>query len=526
MHSSRFPNTLRVLATAATFLAIHLALPLARAQDPSPAKDSTAADAKANSGASSVEASVVKVFSTLRLPDPVRPWTKLAPRDISGSGVIIEGKRILTNAHVVLYATQVQVQANQAGDKISATVEFVAPGIDLAILKLDDESIFDTHPAIKRATQLPEVKDPVLVYGFPEGGTSLSITKGIVSRIEFTTYNFPTSGLRVQIDAAINPGNSGGPAVVGDKLVGIAFSHLRQAENIGYIIPDEEIELFLKATASGHYDGKPALYAELQTLENPALRAFLKLPPSVSGMIVTRPESDSPDYPLKAWDVITKIAGTPVDDQGMIKVGNIRVRFAYMVQQKAEDGKIALTVIRREKELQIAVPLAAKRPRLVRTLEGTYPSYFILGPMVFSPATDQLVSTVFSNTTLVHIFADLGNPMVTKRGEKPQADGDELVVVSSPFFPHSLSKGYSTPQMRVVSRVNDIEIHNLKHLVEVIRDTTQEFLKIEFAGRGTETIVLPRKAAIDATESILSDNGVRSQASADLLAVWNSPPKA
>ena len=87
-------------------------------------------------------------------------------------------------------------------------------------------------------------------------------------------------------------------------------------------------------------------------------------------------------------------------------------------------------------------------------------------------------------------------------------------------------QGYSTPQMRVVSRVNDIEIHNLKHLVEVIRDTKQEFLKIEFAGRGTETIVLPRKAAIDATESILSDNGVRSQASADLLAVWNSPPKA
>ena len=98
----------------------------------------------------------------------------------------------------------------------------------------------------------------MLAYGFPTGGTSLSITKGIVSRIEFVPYSFPTSGLRIQIDAAINPGNSGGPAVAGDKMIGLAFSHMVNAENIGYIIPNEEIELFLKDVADGQYDGKPA----------------------------------------------------------------------------------------------------------------------------------------------------------------------------------------------------------------------------------------------------------------------------
>ena len=73
---------------------------------------------------------VVKVFSTMRYPDVLRPWSKQQPTEVSGSGVVIENKRILTNAHVVLYASQVQIQANQAGDKIPATVEFVAPGID------------------------------------------------------------------------------------------------------------------------------------------------------------------------------------------------------------------------------------------------------------------------------------------------------------------------------------------------------------------------------------------------------------
>src|SRR5450432_1248541 len=233
-----------------------------------------------------LENSVVKIFSTMRYPDPFKPWTKQAPSEATASGVVIEGKRILTNAHAVLYASQVQVQANAAGDKVSATVLAIAPGIDLAVLQLDDPSFFDTHPPVARASKLPQIKDPVLAYGFPTGGSSLSITKGIVSRIEFALYNYPVSGLRIQIDAAINPGNSGGPAMDGDNMIGLAFSHLGGAENIGYIIPCEEIDLFLKDIASGRYHGKPVYFDELQTLENPTLRAFLKLAKTDQGIVV------------------------------------------------------------------------------------------------------------------------------------------------------------------------------------------------------------------------------------------------
>src|ERR1039457_4812143 len=267
------------------------------------AVSSAAIETKTNA----IENSVVKVFSTARSPDLYKPWAKSPPTEMTGSGVIVEGKRILTNAHVVLYASQVQVQANQAGDKISATVESIAQGIDLAVLKLDDESFFDTRPPLARANTLPEIKDAVLAYGYPTGGTGLSIPKGIVSRIEFANYNLTVSGLRIQIDAAINPGNSGGPAIAGDKMIGLAFSHLGGAQNIGYIIPNEEIELFLQDIADGKYDGKPAMFDELQTLENPALRTFLKLGRTVEGMIVHEPYRTDPAYPLQEWDVITKI---------------------------------------------------------------------------------------------------------------------------------------------------------------------------------------------------------------------------
>ena len=474
---------------------------------------------------SAVENAVVKVFSTVRLPDCYKPWAKQAPTDYTGSGVIIDGKRILTNAHIVLYASQVQIQANQAGDKLSAKVEFVAPGIDLAILKLDDESFFDSHPPLPRATTLPDIKDGVMVYGYPKGGETLSITKGIVSRIEFARYNYPTAGLRRQIDAAINPGNSGGPAMVGDKMIGLAFSHLSDAENIGYIIPCEEIELFLADSASGHYHGKPAIYDYVQTLENATLHAFLKLNSSVQGIVIAEPYSSDPKYPLKKWDVITKIGDTAVDDQGMVKLSSsVRVSFKYMVQKVAKDGKVPLTVVRDGKELQLQVPVFAERPMVIPRLDGTYPSYFIYGPLVFSDAAIEFLdgyTNLKNGAQRLSSFSFSGNPLVKKMGEKPAFDGERLVVVSSPFFPDKLTKGYSNPMSEILKSVNGVEIKNLKHLVQVLRDGTSEFVTFEFFGHGEEAQVFRRADIVASTDAILTDNGIRSQGSPDTLAIWN-----
>jgi S1-C subfamily serine protease len=428
--------------------------------------------------APNIENSVVKVFSTVRHPDPFKPWTKQAPSEISGSGVVIEGKRILTNAHVVLYASQVQVQASAAGDKVSATVVAVAPGIDLAVLQLDDAAFFDTHPPVARASKLPHIKDAVLAYGFPTGGNSLSITKGIVSRIEFVAYNYPVSGLRIQVDAAINPGNSGGPAIAGDKMIGLAFSKLSgDAQNIGYIIPNEEVELFLKDIADGHYKGKPAMYDDLQTLENPALRDYLKVDKSVEGMVVHRPSITDASYPLKEWDVITRIGDTPIDNQGMVKIDkDLRVSFGYLIQQVASNGKLPLTLVRAGKSLQIQLPVSSEHPTLVTDLRGSYPTYFIYGPLVFSPATWQLLSSLESNAGLMRMLGLVKSPLVTHALDEPDADLQELVVVSSPFFPHKLANGYSNPAGSVVYSVNGTRIKSLRHMVAVLRDLKDPFV--------------------------------------------------
>ena len=478
--------------------------------------------AVAETKTNAIENSVVKVFSTVRYPDPYQPWTKRTPSQITGSGVVIGGERILSNAHVVLYASQVQVQANQAGDKISATVEAIAPGIDLAVLKLDNESFFDGHQPLPFSENLPDIKEAVLAYGYPEGGNSLSITKGIVSRIEFAQYNAPVSGLRIQIDAAINPGNSGGPAVVGDHMIGLAFSHLSNAQNIGYIIPSEEIELFLQDIADGHYDGKPAMFDDYQTLENASLRSFLQADKSVEGVVIHKPDSTEAAYPLKQWDIITHIGDTPIDDQGMIKLNdNLRVGFKYLVQRIAKNGKVPLTLVRAAKKLKVDLPVSPEYPLVIPDLEGAYPSYFIYGSLVFSAATQQFTRGMIEDTGYVRWLIGLGSPLVSRHGDKAAFKGECLVVVTSPFFPHKLSKGYSEPYGMVIKTVNGIPIKNLGHLVEVLRDAADKYITFEFDSRIGETLVFPRREMADATEEILTDNGIRSQGSADMLAIWN-----
>ena len=508
-------NTRLVSVVGGAMLALSLMLSAATVQ-------ARAADADAKVAAvPAVENAVVKVFATVRGPDPFKPWGKAAPHDISGSGVVIDGNRILTNAHVVGYASEVQIQANQAGDKVAAKVVAISRQMDLAVLKLDDDSFFKTHAPVKRASVLPDVWDAVFAYGYPTGGTSLSITKGIVSRIEFVHFNFPASGLRIQVDAAINPGNSGGPAIVADKMIGLAFATATNAQNVGYIIPNEEIELFLADVADGRYDGKPAMFDVTQTLENPALRSFLKLDKAVEGAVVQHPASNDPSYPLKEWDVITKIGDSSIDNQCMVKLNaNLRVSYLYRVQQLAKNGTVPLTVVRDGKTLNVQLPVSAKRDMLIPDLKGGYPSYFIYGPIVFSHATTDFIAGVSANAQALQTLGAAGSPLVTRRGDVADAKREELVVISSPFFPHKLVSGYSNRFGAVVYSINGTPVRSLRHLVSLLRDSKDDLIVIHFDQRSGENIVVPRKDMVAATEAILTDNGIRSQGSADMMGVW------
>ena len=469
---------------------------------------------------------VVKIHAIHHTPDLLRPWTRNSPQQVKGSGVVIDGNRILTNAHVVRYASQIYVQPNQSASHLPARVEAMTPGMDLAILKLDDESFFDKRGALPFAEELPRVKESVNVYGYPTGGTELSVTQGIVSRIEYTDYYYQSTGLRIQVDAALNFGNSGGPAVSNGKLVGLVFSLIQNAQNIGYLIPVEEIRLFLDDIKDGVYDGKPQTFDLIQTVENDGLRRRLGLPKGVNGVMVAQPYRDDPSYPLQEWDVITHIGETPIDSDGKVGIRyDLRLSASYLVQKFAKNGLLPLKVYRDGKHVDVKLPVRSNRELVIPYLMNEQPRFFIFGPFVFSQTTQDYLDRLGSQRG-TSSFGRRPSQLVVRRFDKPAFQDEELIVVASPLFPHRITRGYDDPNRAVLSEVNGILVRNLRHLVEILRDSRDEQLAFKFASAGVlthETMVFNRADLMAATGKILEENGIRYPYSADLRAVWEDP---
>jgi len=464
-----------------------------------------------------LRASVVKIHSTKRLPNPYRPWTKQSPQNVTGSGVVIDGNRILTNAHVVSYSREIYVQGYQSAEKIEAKLIAISPGMDLAIIEVD-KAFFKDRPALPLAEGLPKIKDAVNAYGYPTGGQELSITEGIISRIEVAGYNYGNSGLRIQVDAALNPGNSGGPTISDGKVIGIVYSGIPSADNIGFIIPADEIRMFLEDVKDGTYEGKPNIHAVLQVAENDALREMLKIDPTVTGIVVSATDSSDANS-LKEWDFITHIGEHAIDNDGRVLAGDdLRLNFRYFVPKLAKDGKLPMTVLRKGESVKLEVPVPSQRDLLIPPLMNDYPQYFIIGPLVFSSATRELVTS--GGEKLITTLTTFESPLLKRLSELRAFQGEELVTVASPMLSHKIIKGYQNPVLAVVSDINGTKIKNLRHLMETIRDSREEFLVFTFDDKRGERLVFKRRDLLASTDDILNDNGIRESYSRELRSAW------
>lgn len=460
--------------------------------------------------------SVVKLHVVRRTPDFARPWSKGAPQEVSGTGVVIEGNRILTNAHVVSYASRIYVQPDQSTDKLPATVEATSRYVDLAVVKLDDASFFDTHPALPFAEGMPSVKDTVNVFGFPIGGEQLSITEGIVSRIEYVSFVLGTNVLRIQVDAALNPGNSGGPAVVDGKIAGIVFGGMREADNIGYLIANEEVRRFLDDIRDGKYDGKPRIGGVAHPTGNPALREKLGLPEEGGGVIIRDPCSDDADYPLKPGDVVLRVGEYDVDRDGLIRVADdLRLALGYAVDHSVQEGKVPMRVFRDGQTLDVSVPTRNDDNLVIPLLGDAYPSYYIHGPLILMTANQELAELLAMQAGAK--LARLKSPLFTRLSDRRRFEGEQVVCLGYQFFPHPITKGYEgIPPFTAIELIDGEPVKHLKHAVELLKTNTDQYVTITPCG-DLPQLVFRRQELADATEEILDDEGIRNRCSDDLV---------
>ncbi|MEM1184753.1 MAG: S1C family serine protease [Planctomycetota bacterium] len=471
--------------------------------------------------AQGVADSVVKLHVTSETPDPFRPWTFRQPSQSSGSGLVIEGNRILTNAHVVSHASEILVESGKVPRRVPARIEAFAYGIDLAIVTVDAPGFFDAHPPIELDPDIPSDGSPVTVRGYPMGGSTISTTEGVVSRLEYERYWFQERGLRLQIDAAVNPGNSGGPVFSGDKCIGIVFSQVPEGENIGYVIPVLEIEAFLDDVADGTYDGKPELWVGTMNAENPGLRSFLEIPFADGGTVVTVAPLENGQ--LRERDVIVEIEGMPIDDRGRVEVFGRRIDFEYPVD-RVEGDTVELVVLRDGQRLTVNEPVRGYADPIMPILENDRPSYFVLGPLVFTEATQEFSSFAFRGAWAGR-FAMRKNPIVWRGFDLQSFPGERIVCLASPPLSHPVARGYEDAEIGfVLETVNGHDIDNLADLIETVRDLEDEHVILEFADEANDRVlVFNREQLLEATDDVMRRNSIRSAVSEDLADLWPVP---
>lgn len=464
---------------------------------------------------SDVRDAIVKIYTVRNNPNYYNPWLMHGPSSSTGSGCILQGNMIITNGHVVSNETFVQVRRYGNAKKYRAKVLNVSHEADLALLSVEDDGFFKGAKFL-RIGDLPKTQQEVLVYGFPRGGDTLSITKGVISRIEHQLYVHSSRNLLAgQIDAAINPGNSGGPVIVDDKVVGVVMQVMAKAENIGYMVPAPVIKHFLKDIEDGRLDGFPSMGVLMQDMENSDLKLKYGVDKNETGALVIKVLKGSPSHgKLLKGDVILEVDGHNVGDDGTVEFRpRERTSLSYYIQKHQIGEVLTLKVLRDGEPLNVSLVLSRAADKDLLIPEDQYdvlPTYFIYGGLVFSSLTKNYIKSWGRNwwNMAPKEFTVLLNSNI------PEMENQEVVIIVK-VLAADVNEGYHDISNRIITEVDGKKINNLAELVDLAeRENGNEF--IEFKGPHGNVIILNRDKVVGNRDSILKNYKIMSDRSEDL----------
>ncbi|MEM1029716.1 MAG: serine protease [Myxococcota bacterium] len=459
---------------------------------------------------------VVKVMCVADAPDYDQPWQSHGASSCTGSGAVIEterGLRILTNAHCVANHVFVEVRRYGLSQKFEAEVEALGHECDLALLRVEDDRFFHGVTPIPIG-DLPALSARVSVCGYPIGGERLSLTEGIVSRIELVAYAQSSRELlAVQIDAAINEGNSGGPVFEDGKLVGVAFQALEDAESVGYMIASDVVRHFLEDIDNGRYDGFPDVGVTVQPLESRAHRRALGLPATCQeGVLVKRVAFGSSAWgALLPGDVLLSVDGVGVAPDGavVLREGEL-IHFQYVVSRRHVGDLMPVVVWRDGRATTLELSLTAPRSLVAEDRYDVRPSFFVYGGLLFVPLTRDFLKTWgdgWWQAAPRELVALYESGIVTE-------DRREVVVLQK-VLADRVNQGYHDVDNQVVVAVDGQPVRSLRHLVERVEARPAATFTRFRMSDGAE-IVLDRLEVRTRHRAILDKFGVPHDRSEDL----------
>ena len=453
-----------------------------------------------------VKKALVKVYTSHQLFDYLSPWQYGQSANSTATGFIIDGERIITNAHAVLNSKFLQVRKEGDSKKYKAVVKFTSEEYDLALVEIEDKSFFKGTVPLKLGT-LPEIQEKLTVYGYPLGGDKLSTTQGIVSRMEHNTYTLTNRKFLIgQTDAAINSGNSGGPVVSKGKVAGVAFAGLNSADNIGYFIPVNILNNFLEDIKDGKYDGSPLLGVEWLELESPSHRRMLGIEDKTGGILIKKVFKNSPfEGVLQKNDVLMKLDNYPIEYDGTIEFRkNEKTDFSYVNQQKKYGDNLSYEIIRDKKTKTGQVKLEKKDIKYTVVTEVTIetpPSYMVYGGLLFEPLTSNYMAGVIEKLGSVYDREEL------------YKDYKELVVLVR-VLPFDVNLGYTDAVNQIIVKVNGEKYKDFKDFAQKVKNVKSGF--IVFENDNGDEIVLDVKEVEEQREALMQNYNISSDMSDDI----------
>lgn len=535
-HLLRFPRTVFLPACFRPFLVLPLVLTLtaapaaAQPSEPGPPVNQEQQEPPAppaspavpvggddiTESARQVENSIVKIYTTSAAPDYFTPWRLMNPSQSTGSGSLISDRRILTNAHVVADASYVQVQRHNDPQRYVAEVLFVSHASDLALLTVSDQAFFEGMEPLE-VGELPEPHTEVNVFGFPVGGRTLSITRGILSRVEHQVYAHSGEYLLAgQIDAAINPGNSGGPVVVDGRIAGVVMQSAGggRTEALGYFVPPDIIRHMLADASNDSYDGFPDLGFRTQELESPAAREAFGLSEDQNGVLVIKVFENSPAWgQLRENDVLVGIDDFDVASDGSIQLNeDVQTNYKHAIDMRQIGERIELTVAREGVEQPLSL-MARRREdsyTLVRseTFDET-PEYRVYGGIVFVPLSMNLIKRWGNDWTRNAPVDFLSARQQWATPERREA------VVALQVLASDVNLGYHDLRNWVVHTVNGVQVRDFDHFATLLRDNESEY--VTFRNDTGYQVVVNHTEALESEERVLSRYRVPAPQSDGLL---------
>ena len=109
-----------------------------------------------------IKKSLVKIYSSHQQFDFQSPWQSGLDYNSTATGFVVDGNRILTNAHAVVNNKFLQIRKDGDSKKYKAKVKFISEEYDLAILEVEGKAFFNNTLALKFG-ELPNVRDKVTI---------------------------------------------------------------------------------------------------------------------------------------------------------------------------------------------------------------------------------------------------------------------------------------------------------------------------------------------------------------------------